>query len=102
MLVQYGMALHIWRTNELSERPRKILNDNRKYFTGIGFHPTGQYLAATSNDETVKLYDTATWKVAKTFTWNVGRLRSVAFSPDGTRGAVGSDKGQIVVWDVDL
>ena len=37
-----------------------------------------------------------------TFTWDVGRLRSVAFSPDGTRAAVGSDTGKVVVWDVDL
>jgi WD40 repeat protein len=82
--------------------PLTIRNDNRKKYTGLAFHPSGQYLAATSNDTTVKLYDTATWQLAKTFTWNVGRLRSVAFSPDGTRAAVGSDTGKVVVWDVDL
>lgn len=78
-----------------------VVNDSKKHFTGVAFHPSGQYLAATSNDETVKLYDTATWQLAKTFTWNVGRLRSVAFSPDGALAAVGSDRGQVVVWDVD-
>jgi WD40 repeat protein len=76
-------------------------NDNTRQFTGVAFHPSGRYLAATSNDETVKLYDTATWQLARTFTWKVGRLRSVAFSPDGTRAAVGSDSGKVVVWDVD-
>jgi WD40 repeat protein len=79
-----------------------IRNDSLKHFTGVAFHPSGQFLAATSNDTTVKLYDTATWQLARTFTWNVGRLRSVAFSPDGTRAAVGSDTGKVVVWDVDL
>jgi WD40 repeat protein len=79
-----------------------ITNDNKKHFTGVGYHPSGQYLAATSNDMTVKLYDTVKWRVVKAYTWNVGRLRSVAFSPDGTRAAVGSDRGQVVVWDVDL
>lgn len=78
------------------------MNDNRKHFTAIAFHPSGRYLAATSNDATVKLYDTDTWQLAKTFEWNVGRLRSVAFSPDGALAAVGSDTGKIVVWDVDL
>ena len=77
-------------------------NDGPKHFTGIAFHPSGKYLAATSNDETVKLYDTATWEVARTFIWNIGRMRSVAFSPDGALAAAGSDKGKVVVWDVDL
>jgi WD40 repeat protein len=79
-----------------------LRNDNRKEFTDIAFHPSGKYLAATSNDATVKLYDTTTWDVARTFTWDIGKMRSVAFSPDGTLAAAGSDKGKVVVWDVDL
>lgn len=79
-----------------------IKNDSKKHFTGIAFHPSGKYLAATSNDETVKLYDTATWDVAHTFTWKIGRMRSIAFSPDGALAAAGSDKGQVMVWDVEL
>jgi WD40 repeat protein len=59
-------------------------------------------LAATSNDATVKLYDAATWKMVRAFDWDVGRLRSIAFSPDGMLPAAGGDKGKIVVWDVDL
>lgn len=77
-------------------------NSDAKHFTGVAFHPSGRYLAATSNDATVKLYDTATWTVAHTYTWNIGRMRSVAFSPDGTLAAAGSDTGKIVVWDVDV
>ena len=61
-----------------------------------------RFLAATSNDATVKLYDTSIWALAKTYTWNIGRLRSIAFSPDGLLAAAGSDTGKIVVWDVDL
>lgn len=80
----------------------QLKNDGRKHFTGIAFHPSGKYLAATSNDETVKLFDTNTWELAHSFTWKVGRMRSVAFSPDGALAAAGADKGQVVVWDVDL
>lgn len=79
-----------------------IKNDSKKHFTGVAFHPSGKYLAATSNDATVKLYDTATWRVARTFTWDIGRMRSVAFSPDGTLAAAGTDSGKVVVWDVDV
>lgn len=83
-------------------QPTTIKNDNKKHFTGIAFHPSGRYLAATSNDETVKLYDTTTWEVARTFTWDLGPMRSIAFSPDGALAAAGSDTGKVVVWDVDL
>ncbi len=77
-------------------------NDSKKQFTGIAYHPSGKFIAATSNDQTVKLYDTATWELAKTFTWDIGRMRSIAFSPDGTLAAAGSDSGKVVVWDVDV
>lgn len=95
-------TLSVWPRADLDLDPHVIRNESRKHFTGVAFHPSGRYLAATSNDTTVKLYDTESWQVAKTFTWNVGRLRSIAFSPDGTLAAVGSDTGKVVVWDVDL
>jgi len=82
--------------------PSQLFNAGAKHLTDIAFHPSGRYLAATSNDATVKLYDTTTWQVAKTFTWNIGRMRSIAFSPDGMLAAAGSDTGKVVVWDVDV
>ena len=79
----------------------ELRNDNKKHFTGVAFHPGGRFLAVTSNDATVKLYDTTTWELTRTFTWDIGKMRSIAFSPDGTLAAAGSDKGQVIVWDVD-
>jgi hypothetical protein len=40
--------------------------------------------------------------VVQVFDWDVGRLRSTAFSPDGMLAAAGGDAGKIVLWDVDL
>jgi WD40 repeat protein len=98
-----GVWLAVFRADDFGAGPAAVLrNDSRRHFTGLAFHPSGRFLAATSNDATVKLYDTATWKVARAFDWGVGRLRSVAFSPDGMLAAAGNDKGKIVVWDVDL
>ncbi|QJW97468.1 WD40 repeat domain-containing protein [Frigoriglobus tundricola] len=87
---------------DFSKSAATLRNDNRKYFTNIAFHPSGRYLGATSNDATVKLFDTTTWEVARTFTWDIGRMRSIAFSPDGVLAAAGSDTGKVVVWDVDI
>lgn len=79
-----------------------ITNDGKQHFTGIAYHPSGRSLAATSNDKTVKLYDVATGQPTKAFTWDIGRTRSIAFSPDGLLAAAGSDTGKVVVWDVDV
>lgn len=79
-----------------------ITNDGKQHFTGLAYHSTGRSLAATSNDETVKLYDVVTGQPTKAFTWAIGRTRSIAFSPDGLLAAAGSDAGKVVVWDVDV
>lgn len=67
----------------------------------VAFHPGGQYFAALVGPA-VHLYDARTWAHAKTLEWGIGKLRCIAFSPDGALAAAGSDKGQVVVWDVDL
>jgi WD40 repeat protein len=76
---------------------------------GVAFHPSGALLATVGNDGTVKLYDTATWQVVRTFAWGIGRLEAVCFTPDGTRAAaIGPGNkgraagGKVVVWDMDV
>ena len=101
-LIAYVSVAHVFALQSDGRYLAAIPSDNRKQFTGIAFHPSGRYLAATSNDKTVKLYDTTSWEVARTFTWDIGRMRSIAFSPDGTLAAAGSDSGKVVVWDVDV
>jgi WD domain, G-beta repeat len=95
-------SLVVWSAADDRPRLAELKNDGRKFFTALAFHPSGRYLAATSNDATVKLYDTTTWELARTFTWDIGRMRSIAFSPDGTLAAAGSATGRIIVWDLDF
>jgi WD40 repeat protein len=102
LVVRGGPSFLVWNARDLTQKPQKVKGSGRGNITGLAFHPSGRYLAATSNDATVKLYDTTTWNVAKTYTWEIGRMRSIAFSPDGTLAASGSDSGKVVVWDVDL
>jgi WD40 repeat protein len=82
-------------------RPIYLPNLTSHHFTDVAFHPSGKYLAATSNDKTVKLHDTTTWEISRTYVWEIGRMRCIAFSPDGMLAAAGSDTGKVVVWDVD-
>jgi WD40 repeat protein len=94
-------TLLVWSIPELGT-PLRIRNDNRRHFTAAVYHPSGRYLFTSSNDGTVVVWDTATWKRVTRFSWDIGRLQSLAISPDGTLAAAGSDRGKVVLWDVDL
>jgi WD40 repeat protein len=97
------MTLLVWE--DLGEAalgpPRLVRNDNRKHFTAMAFHPSGRHLFVTSNDTTVHVFDTLTWARARRLTWNVGRLKAVAVSPDGHLAAAGGHTGNVVIWDLD-
>lgn len=94
------MSLLVWQVPNLGE-PRLIRNDSRKDFTAIAFHPTGRHLYAASNDETVHVFDAATWERIGRFTWQIGKLKSLAISADGMLAAAGGEHGEVVIWDVD-
>jgi WD40 repeat protein len=96
-----GMALLAWAVPELGAS-RTVQNDTRKHFTALAYHPSGRHLYATSNDETVHVFDAHTWERAGQFTWQLGELKAVAVSPDGTLAAAGGANGDVVIWDVDL
>ncbi len=81
--------------------PRLVRNDNRKHFTAFAYHPNGQRLFVTSNDETVHVFDTHSLERVKRYTWQLDKLSAVAVSPDGTLAAAGSATGGVVVWDLD-
>ena len=102
LVIRGGPSLLAWDARDFARKPQKIRGEGKGHFTGLAFHPGGRYLAAASNDRTVKLYDTDTWQLARVFTWDVGRMRSVAFSPDGLVAAAGSDTGKVVIWDIDV
>ena len=95
-------AVHLIPTNDPAAQA-KFRNPNRKHVTALAFHPSGRYLAVTSNDRTVRLHDRdASWAVSHTYEWNIGKLKSVLFSADGTLAAAGGEKGLVVVWDLDM
>jgi WD40 repeat protein len=96
-----GTRIRLWPLTDGLDLPTEIANTKRSGFRTVAFNPTGTLLSAAGHDGTVKLYNTATWQVNQTFAWKIGKMRCVCFSRDGLHMAAGSDKGQIVVWDVD-
>lgn len=73
-----------------------------KHIQEAAFTPDGRHLITVSNDETAVVWETAALAEVRSFAWDIGKLKSVSVSADGTRAACGSDRGRVVVWDLDL
>ncbi|MGO9446027.1 MAG: WD40 repeat domain-containing protein, partial [Thiobacillaceae bacterium] len=68
--------------------------------TSVAFSPDGQRIATGSDDDTAKVWDSASGTELLTFKGHRGWVTSVAFSPDGHRIATGSYDGTAKVWEV--
>lgn len=68
---------------------------------GIAFHPGGKYVAL-AGERSVQLFDVQTGKSAAAFNIGEGKgINSLAFSPDGSRMALGMwEQPSVLVWDV--
>jgi WD40 repeat protein len=100
-LLLYGHGSTLIVCEARSFQPVAELKLEKKHFQDAAFAPGGASIATVSNEETVKLWDTASWKPRREFAWEAGKLKCVTFAADGMRAACGGDKGKIVVWDLD-
>ncbi|EJD44391.1 WD40 repeat-like protein [Auricularia subglabra TFB-10046 SS5] len=67
----------------------------------LAFSPSGKYLATRTEDGTVYIWDTLTWRpVGLPRTGHARRMFFVAFSPDGRTLVAGSEHESICIWDL--
>jgi WD40 repeat protein len=100
VLAYWKASVHCWSVAESDEKPRKGANPTRKHFLAMAVHPAGPLLTV-DNGRMVRVWDVPAMTGDREIEWNVGKLHSVAVSPDGTRAAVGSHTGKVLVWDWD-
>ncbi|WP_407891833.1 WD40 repeat domain-containing protein [Scytonema sp. NUACC26] len=75
------------------------LGGHAKAVNSVSFRPDGKILASASDDNTVKLWDTATGKEIKTLTGYTNWVNGVSFSPDGKILATASGDNTVKLWD---
>lgn len=89
---------------DLTDAPAKpvlLTGHKNKQVRAIGFTPDGNTVVTVGNDGTSRFWDATTGAQLRVFDWGIGVLATASFAPDGLTCAVGSDKGKVVVWDLD-
>ncbi len=91
----------------LAAQPEAKANALAEYIFGyskavnaVALSPDGRQAASVSQDNLLRLWDTATGLLLRTFDAQTAAIHSVAFSPDGRRILTGSSDNRLRIWDI--
>ncbi|MGK7942288.1 MAG: hypothetical protein AB4062_19435, partial [Crocosphaera sp.] len=74
-------------------------HEHESWVSSVVFNPYGNILASSSDDGTIKLWDTSTGQLIKTLPKTSSSVNTIAFSPNGNILASGNYDGTIKLWD---
>jgi len=82
--------------------PSRLECRGHKYVVkAIDYSPDGRLLASTGEDGTLRFWNADTAAAVASLDLGIGKLRAVAFAPDGLTALAGGDAGTIAIVDVD-
>jgi WD40 repeat protein len=102
-----GRQLLVWDQHkvvavDLAKGTARTINPSRRaLLRWVAVHPSGRFFVTVGNDGVARYWDAESLTLTQGFKWKAGKLSCVAFSPDGTLAAAGTESGKVVLWDVD-
>ena len=98
LVVAAGRSVRLWDVNDGKSLSK--YRAFRKFADALAVSRDRSLFAAGSRDGLIRLWDTETGREMKEYSWQVGEIRNVTFSPDGSTAAAAGISA-VVVWDVD-
>ncbi len=93
--------IRIWNANKMSE-PLQILEGHSGTVVNVAFSPSGDTLASSSWDSSVRLWDLKTEKNVRTFIGHEDYVLGLAYSQNGQYILSGGRDTEARIWDLHL
>lgn len=92
--------VHLWGRESGGYQGSLPGHDSR--IVGARFTSDNRSILVAEEKGIAHLYGVATRDHHQSWDWELGQLRTMVFSPDGMTAAIGSDGGDVMVWDLDF
>jgi len=98
-------TIRIWRIDpdnmrDLARVRPDFLVGHTSWVNMVAFSPTGSVMASTSNDKTIRLWDTSRMRQIGILNGHTAEVNTVAFSPDGKLLASSSKDNSVRLWNI--
>ncbi|KAG9067049.1 hypothetical protein KI688_012961 [Linnemannia hyalina] len=96
----FNGRLQLWESAAITPRPGWTWTAHAYFITSIAFSPDDRWIASSSRDHTVKLWDSRSGLLISSFVSHMDCVNCVRFSPSGPYIASASDDKTLRLWDV--
>ena len=92
-------TVRFWGAHDGKPKGSPIATGHTGSILSVAASADGKLILTGSADKTARVFARSDGKLLRTFAHQNGRVRSVAFSPNGDRIATGDERGGLKVWE---